>query len=101
MGAILASELNAELDAVLSRKLWAPNRPEYAIGAISENGDMILNEEARRLTSASDEYVAMERQHQLEEIDRRKHLIRQLRKPATIEGRSVIVTDDGIATGAT
>ncbi len=100
-GAILASELNAELDVVLARKLCAPAQPEYAIGAISENGEVDLNEEALRLSRATVDYLEMERERQLEEIDRRKRLIRQIRPPATIAGRSVIVTDDGIATGAT
>lgn len=100
-GAVLADELDAELDVVLSRKLRAPHQPEYALGAVSESGQVDLNEEAVWLTGASDEYIDRERRFQLEEIARRKQLIRQVRPPARVAGRSVIVTDDGIATGAT
>jgi putative phosphoribosyl transferase len=100
-GAAIASELNAELDVVLARKLRAPRQPEFAIGAISENGEMDLNEEAVRHSQASVEYVEKELKFQLEEIERRKQLIRQVRPPSKMSGRSVIVTDDGIATGTT
>lgn len=100
-GAILADELDAELDVVLSRKLRAPHQPEYAIGAVSESGQVDLNEEAIRLTGATRDYIQREKEEQLDEIARRKELIRQIRPPATIAGRTVIVTDDGIATGAT
>jgi predicted phosphoribosyltransferase len=100
-GAVLARELGAELDVVLSRKLRAPYQPELALGAIGEDGRVYLNPTAREFAAAGDEYLARERAHQLGEIARRKALFRAIRPPATIAGRSVIVTDDGIATGAT
>lgn len=100
-GAVLASELGAELDVVLSRKLRAPYQPELAIGAIAEGGQVYLNRNAREVLDLSDEYLAGERRHQLGEIARRKELIREARSPAPVAGRSVIVTDDGIATGST
>ncbi len=100
-GAVLARELNAELDVVLARKLRAPGQPELAIGAVAEDGEMYLNPSAKRLLDLEDEYIFAERAHQLEEIARRKALFRAVRPQAPMEGRSVIVTDDGIATGAT
>lgn len=100
-GAMLAQELGAELDGVLSRKLRAPGQPELAIGAICEEGRVYLNPHAMEALAVSDEYLAQERQHQLAEIARRKQLLRAIRPPAPIAGRSVIVTDDGIATGST
>lgn len=100
-GMALARELNAELDVVLSRKLRAPFQPEYAIGAISEDGQVTLNPDAVGATGASEEYLEEEKQHQLREIARRKKLFRAVRPLAPIAGRSVIVTDDGIATGST
>jgi predicted phosphoribosyltransferase len=100
-GAVLARELGAELDVVLSRKLRAPAQPELAIGAIAEDGQVYLNPSARELLDLADEYIARERAHQLDEIARRKALFRAIRPQAPTEGRSVIVTDDGIATGAT
>ncbi|HSQ54927.1 MAG TPA: phosphoribosyltransferase family protein [Gemmata sp.] len=100
-GLALARELNAELDVVLSRKLRAPFNPEYALGAISEDGNVTLNPEARYLADASKEYLEEEKHHQLREIARRKSLFRAVRPAASVAGRSVIVTDDGIATGST
>ena len=101
IGAVLARGLGAELDVVLSRKLRAPHQPELALGAISENGEVYLNHFASAMTDVGDAYVEAERQRQLGEIKRRRQMYRAVRPQATIMGRSVIVTDDGIATGAT
>ncbi len=100
-GAVLARELGADLDVVLSRKLRAPGQPELAVGAVSEDGQVYLNEFARRYMESLEEYLEEERRHQMAEIARRKRLFRQVRPPAPVAGRSVIVTDDGIATGST
>jgi predicted phosphoribosyltransferase len=100
-GAVLARELGAELDVVLSRKLRAPLQPELAVGAVSEDGRGYLNPCTREALGLTDDYLAEERRHQLREIARRKNLFRRARPPAPVAGRSVIVTDDGIATGAT
>jgi hypothetical protein len=100
-GAVLARELGAELDVVLSRKLRAPEQPELAIGAITEDGRVYLNHYAEEVLELTDEYMTEERQHQLAEIARRKKLFRAVRPQAPIAGRSAIVTDDGIATGST
>ena len=86
---------------VLSRKLRAPAQPELAIGAVSEDGQVYLNHQAEEVPGVTDDYLAGERQHQLDEIARRQKLFRALRPSARITGRSVIVTDDGIATGST
>jgi predicted phosphoribosyltransferase len=101
-GAVLARELSAELDVVLSRKLRAPNQPELALGAIAEDGRVYLNPHAEAfLGLIGQEYLTAERRHQLAEIARRRKLFRAVRPQAPVAGRSVIVTDDGIATGAT
>jgi predicted phosphoribosyltransferase len=100
-GAVLAHELGADLDVVLSRKLRAPGQPELAIGAISEDGQAYLNHYAQEFLDVMEEYLAEERRYQLAEIARRKKLFRTVRQQAPIAGRSVIVTDDGIATGST
>ncbi len=101
IGAVLARELGAELDVVLSRKLRSPFQPEYAIGAVSEDGKVTLNPDAWIVTDVSDSDVEAEKRYQLDEIERRKRLIRGVRPAAPVAGRSVIVTDDGIATGST
>jgi predicted phosphoribosyltransferase/dienelactone hydrolase len=100
-GAALAEELGAELDVVLSRKLRAPGHQELAVGAIAENGDIYLNEYAHRLVDFADVYFRQECKLQAREIARRKQLFRAVRPQAAIAGRTVIVTDDGIATGST
>lgn len=100
-GAVLARELGAELDVVLSRKLRAPAQPELAIGAIAEDGSVYLNHYARDYLDMIEDYLAEERRHQLDEIARRRQLFRGVRPQASVAGRSVIVTDDGIATGST
>ncbi len=101
IGAVLARELNADLDVVLSRKLRAPTQPELAIGAIREDGTIILNHHAQTVPHLTDEYIEREGQNQLAEIVRRKRVLRSVRPPVPVAGRSVIVTDDGIATGST
>jgi len=101
IGAVLARELNAELDIILSRKLRAPFQPELAIGAIGEDGRVCLTREAQRIPGVTDDYVSKERAYQMREIERRWNLFRTARSAASISGRSVIVTDDGIATGST
>ena len=101
IGAVLARGLGAELDVVLSRKLRAPHQPELALGAVSESGEVYLNHFASAMTDAGDAYVEAERKRQLAEIERRRGLVRAVRPQAPIAGRTVIVTDDGIATGAT
>jgi putative phosphoribosyl transferase len=101
VGAVLARELGAELDVVLARKLRAPTQPELAIGGVGEDGQVYLNHQAGRITGVTDAYLDRERQYQLEEIARRREWIRAVRPAAPMADRSVIVTDDGIATGST
>ena len=101
-GAVLAEELGAELDVVLSRKLRAPGQPELAVGAVSEDGQVYLDPAiTESLGLQGDDYLAREQKHQLAEIARRKALFRAVKAPVALKGRSVIVTDDGIATGST
>jgi predicted phosphoribosyltransferase len=99
--AVLAEEIGAEMDVVLARKLRAPDALEYAIGAISETGEVHFNHAVDEAPGFADEYVHQECQYQLQEIERRRKMFRAVRPAAPIAGRSVIVTDDGIATGST
>jgi putative phosphoribosyl transferase len=100
-GAVLARELGADLDVVLARKLRAPGQPELAVGAVSEDGQVYLNHYGRQYHDVMEGYLDEERRHQISEIARRKKLFRAVRPQALVTGRSVIVTDDGIATGST
>lgn len=101
IGAILAKRLNADWDVVLSRKLRAPDQTELAIGAIGEDGQVFLNERVIGQSKISADYLRAEQDHQLAEIIRRKSLFRDFWPRKSLLGRSVIVTDDGIATGST
>jgi predicted phosphoribosyltransferase len=100
-GAVLAREIGADLDVVLSRKLRAPMQPELAVGAVAEDGQVYVNRAAQTYLALEEEYLAEERHRQLGEITRRKKMFREVRPHASIAGRTVIVTDDGIATGST
>lgn len=100
-GAALAGGLGAELDVVLSRKLRAPFQPEYALGAVGEDGAVFWNPDGPTADELPADYLEAETDHQLVEIARRKRLFRRVRPAARVAGRSVIVTDDGIATGST
>lgn len=99
--AAIAKVLGAEFDIVLSRKLRAPNQSELAIGALGEDGSVYHDRATQEMVSASQAYLAREIAHQQEEIARRKAMFRAVRPAAELTGRSVIVTDDGIATGST
>ncbi|MFM8635979.1 MAG: phosphoribosyltransferase [Planctomycetia bacterium] len=101
VGAAIARGLGCELDVVLSRKLRAPHQPELALGAVSESGEVYLNHFAAAMTDAGDAYIELERKRQLEEIARRREMFRAVRPQVAVRGRTVILTDDGIATGAT
>lgn len=98
-GAALARGLECELDVVLSRKLRAPHQPELAVGAVSEDGGVYLNDFADAVADAA--FIEAERRRQVAEIASRRMRFRAVRPPADVRGRSVILTDDGIATGAT
>lgn len=100
MGRIIADALGGELDVVLVRKLRAPRQPELAIGAIDENGEVRLSETAA-LAGASRDYVRREAQHQFDVIRTRRHIYSPHRTGIDPSGRTVIVVDDGLATGAT
>ncbi len=103
VAAEVAAALGAPLDVLVVRKLGAPNQPELAIGAVT-NGDQpqrILNDRVIALVGVSDDYLQRETAAQLDEVQRRQALYRGGRSGVTIAGRTVIVVDDGIATGAT
>lgn len=101
VGAILARGLAADLDVVLARKLRAPRQPELALGAVSETGEVYLNHFAEAMSDIGEAWIAGERKRQMAEIERRRAMVRAVRPQAPIRGRTVILTDDGLATGAT
>lgn len=98
MGRVIADALDGELDVVLVRKVGAPGNPEFAIGAVSEDGSVYLEEEARH---CPDEVLAEEIERQRELIAERRRRYTPVRAPIDPRGRTVVVIDDGSATGAT
>ena len=101
IGRDVAAALDADLDLVVPRKLGAEGNPEYAIGAVMQDGALYLNQEALRVTGASSEYIEAEKAREMKEAARRLGAYRDGRKEPALTGRVVIVVDDGVATGAT
>jgi putative phosphoribosyl transferase len=100
----VAAALAAPLDIVIPRKLGAPGNPELAVGAMAladSEEIVVLDERSLAWMSVPQEYVAEEAARQRQEIERRLAAYRQGRAPVPIEGRTVVVVDDGIATGLT
>ncbi len=97
----LAQELRADLDIIISRKLGAPGQVELAIGALAENGEIFINQSVVSELSVSDSYIEQEKERQQEEIRRRSQLIRGVLPRVPLAERLVLITDDGVATGAT
>ena len=97
----VAWELDAELDVVVARKLGAPGFEELAIGAVTANGGRFLNESLIRELGVSTSYLEAVTARERAEALRREAEFRGTGPPAVLEGRSVIIVDDGLATGAT
>ena len=100
MAKTIADQLGGELDVVLVRKLRAPHQPELAIGSVSEDG-MAYVADFAGLYGADPDYIATEKQLQMETICKRRAQYTPIRAPISPAGRVVIVVDDGLATGAT
>ncbi len=99
-GDVIAKALGAKLDIVVSRKIGAPNNPELAIGAVMHDGSFFPNSELIQMLQIPQYYIDEEIQSQLKEIERRLVKFRGS-KNYDLKGKTVILVDDGIATGAT
>ena len=97
----IACSLNVPLDIVIVRKLGFPGEPELGIGAISETGTVVLNESIISMYGVPKDYIEREISRQKEEITRRLKLYRKGKKLLSLEGKTIILVDDGVATGAT
>ncbi|HEY7440648.1 MAG TPA: phosphoribosyltransferase family protein [Acidimicrobiia bacterium] len=101
VGREVADALDAPLDVLLVRKLGVPRQPELAMGAIGEGGVRVLNDEVIRAVGVPERDLAKVEARETEELERRVHMFRGDRPQIEVDGRVVVVVDDGLATGAT
>lgn len=100
VGYEVALALGAPLDVFLVRKLGVPGQEELAMGAIATGGVRVLNEEVVRLLDISPAVIDRVAKVEETELLRREQLYRQDRAPAEVTGRTIILVDDGLATGS-
>ncbi|MEW6727490.1 phosphoribosyltransferase [Desulforudis sp. 1088] len=101
VGAEVAKALDIPIDVIVPRKIGAPFNPEVAVGAVTEDGTTIFDERALRLLGLARESLDDAVKVQLAEIARRTQLYRSGKDPLPLEGKTVILVDDGVATGYT
>jgi predicted phosphoribosyltransferase len=97
----VASALNADLDLVISRKIPMPLNPEAGFGAVADDGTIILNEEVVKRIGLSRQQIEYEASKVRAEIKQRSLLYRGDRPLVRVNGRTVIIIDDGLASGFT
>ncbi len=101
VGYQVAHELQVPLDVIIAKKIGAPGNPELAIGAVTEEGSITLDEDLANQLFASKEYIEAEAKRQRQEIKRRLQAYRGDAPAPEIQNRDVIIVDDGVATGST
>jgi putative phosphoribosyl transferase len=103
VAAPVARRLNAPLDLLLVRKIGAPWQSELAVGAVVDGGhpEVVIDEAASAATGASRSYIDQQAQIEWRELERRRAVYLRGRTPVPVAGATVIVVDDGIATGTT
>jgi predicted phosphoribosyltransferase len=103
-GVVVASEvakvLGAPLDIVVTRKIEAPGEPEYALGAVTQEGDVIMDRQAAESLGASKEYLDSQVKKKRAEVNERMKKFRGDAPYPALEGKVVVIVDDGIATGS-
>jgi putative phosphoribosyl transferase len=97
----IALALKAPLDLVITRKIGAPGEPEFAIGAVTQEGEVIVDKDVLRSLGISDAYVKDESVRQVKEIKERMRKYRGDRPYPSLAGKTAIIVDDGVATGNT
>ena len=101
VAAEVANALGAELDLMLVRKLGTPGQRELAMGAIASGGSRVMNQDVVRTLNISEEDISRVENAERNELQRREQAYRGKRPWPALAGRSVILVDDGLATGAT
>ena len=97
----VAHALRAPLDVLAVRKLGAPGNPEFGVGAIAEDGTAVLNSDTARRVGMTQELLDATLEREIRELRRRVERYRDGRRQVDVRGRTVIVVDDGLATGLT
>ncbi|WP_135827139.1 phosphoribosyltransferase [Halorussus ruber] len=97
----VADALDAPLDVIVASKIGAPNNPELAIGAVASDGSVWRNDDLIDRLGVDEEYVERERQSEAEAAREKLERYRGTDDPPDLEGKLVVVVDDGLATGAT
>jgi len=97
----VATALRAPLDVLVVRKLGVPSQPELAMGAIGEGGVRVSNNDVIRRAGVTEEEIAAVEERERADLDRQAQLFRAGRPAVDLAGRTAIIVDDGIATGAT
>jgi len=95
----VADALGAPLDIVVTRKIGAPGEPEFALGAITQEGDVIVDSRAAESVGATTEYLQEEARRKKSEVKERMRSLRGDTPYPSLEGETVIIVDDGMATG--
>jgi putative phosphoribosyl transferase len=103
VAAVVARRLHAPLDLLMVRKIGAPWQPELALAAVvdGEHPDIVIDEDLRDYAQECGDYIEKQMAIALREIERRRQVYLQGRAAVPLKGRTVIVVDDGIATGTT
>ncbi|MCL4764613.1 MAG: phosphoribosyltransferase [Hyphomicrobiaceae bacterium] len=98
----IARALDAPLDLVLVRKIGVPYQPELAVAAIVDGSapEIVVNDDVARLAGVDRSYIDEQAREELAEIERRRHAYLAGRPRVALEGRTLVLVDDGIATGA-
>jgi predicted phosphoribosyltransferase len=97
----VAKALHAPLDVFLVRKLGVPGHEELAMGAIATGGVRVINEDVVRMLHIPDAVIDAVAAREQQELQRREHLYRDDLPPPNVKGKTVILIDDGLATGST
>ena len=95
----VAEALDAPLDIVVTRKIGAPGEPEFALGAVTQEGDVMVDRRAADLVGATAEYLQEEAQRKKSEVRERMRSLRGDAPYPNLEGKAVVIVDDGMATG--
>lgn len=101
LGRAVADSLGVPLDIVVASKIGAPDNPEFALGAAASDGSVWLDHDTIERLEVTDEYLEQEREREADAARTKARRYRRGRDPPDLTGQSVVIVDDGAATGST